>query len=128
MPKIIEIYKVVSPTKKSALDRLLPKKYKVEYKVGEWVEPVKGKLFAFTNLVKAQMWVNQMDGNHQIYSAFGVPSRIQPKKVIWNHWSELDETQLNALWSGDKSKVCNKTAPLSATIFCDKIMIVKRIV
>jgi hypothetical protein len=129
---IKELYKVVSPRLCSALDTMLPPKFRVKYKVGEWVKAPVGHLFTYSNERDAVNWRNFMVSEHgkpaRVYRCFGkVIDDSTTRRIAWVGWNNvMSEDLIVSVWGGSAPQYDSGWAPID-TVFCSEIMLVKKI-
>ena len=115
------------------------KRYEIEYKVGRYVKPKVGSIFAFSNLEDAKEFSDTIRENTTVFECEGVLSKRQPKcavevcsnKDMYLYWDCSDEDDFEQFWeeldcSGD-AKLYEIMDLIDGTIFLDKVKLLKEV-
>ena len=134
------VYKVVCANMESALSRLLPAKYKIKYKVHEWVVPIEGtQIFAFTCKSQALEWqaglfqlgyatnLRHKKINTYVYEGFAKVSAPKVEKIVWDDWSPLKAHFMDLAWKQRAYSSMDSARILQGTVLCDEIYLTRRI-
>lgn len=116
------VYKIVSPSLKS-LYHLHFKSFAIQYKVGEFVFPSIGKIFAFDSLKNAKKIA--VHHSCQIWEAetTKIYPHIEYRLNIW----DINDVNMRQFWNLPRQMLDTVDSHCIGTVLCDDLKLIKQI-